>query len=146
MRLEPLYRAEFTTQEAWSVDLTGAAGTEGQNFLIVAGRSAGRLSARMRAANFPRRRTDGVLTPDFRGVLECDDGAVVLFTWRGYGRTVDGVRQLIGSITHLTADDRYRWLNDTVGALTGEVRARDDGSLDVVIDVAEVVWEPGAAP
>ena len=39
-----------------------------------------------RAANYPRRRTDGTLTPDFRGVLETDDGATILFAWQGYGR------------------------------------------------------------
>ena len=83
MRLEPLYRVTFTTPESWSVELEGTTGTEGQSFLIAEGRSEGRLSARYRAANFPRRRTDGALTPDFRGVLETDDGATILFSWRG---------------------------------------------------------------
>ena len=35
------------------------------------------------------------------------------------------------------------WLNDRVGAVSGEVRARESGEgFDVVIDVAELVWEP----
>ena len=51
MRLEPLYRATFTTPEAWSVELAGPAGTEGQSFLIAEGRCDGRL----RGANYPRR-------------------------------------------------------------------------------------------
>ena len=78
-RLEPLYRITFTTPEAWQVGLAGANGTERQSFLIAEGRSEGRLSARYRGANFPRTRTDGTLLPDFRGVLETDDGATVLF-------------------------------------------------------------------
>ena len=78
MRLEWLYRATFSTPESWSVRLDGENGSEGQSFLIAEGRSTGRLSARYRGANFPRRRTDGTLTPDFRGVLEADDGAVIL--------------------------------------------------------------------
>ena len=86
MRLEPLYRVTFTTPESWSVELEGATGTEGQSFLIAEGRSEGRLSARYRAANFPRRRADGALTPDFRGVLETDDGATVLFAWQRAAR------------------------------------------------------------
>jgi len=143
MRLEPLYRVEFTTQEAWSVEVDGEHGTEGQSFLIVEGRSKGRISARFRASNFPRRRTDGTLTPDFRGVLETEDGAVILFAWNGYGRTnEDGVRQLVGTITHTTADARYLWLNSAIGSVSGQVRARDDGQLDVVLDIAELVWEP----
>ena len=56
MRLKPLYRARFTTPEAWSVELAGPAGTEGQSFLIAEGRCEGRLSGRLRRANYPRRR------------------------------------------------------------------------------------------
>ncbi len=138
MRLEPLYRATFTTPEHWSVELAGAHGVEGQTFLIAEGRLEGRLSARLRGANFPRRRVDGTLTPDFRGVYETDDGATVLFAWQGYGR--DG--KLTGAITHVTDDERYAWLNDRVCALTGEVREREDGpGVDVVLDVAEFVPE-----
>ncbi len=54
-----------------------------------------------------------------------------------------GTRELVGSITHTTDDERYRWLNDRVGAVSGEVRPRESGDgFDVVIDVAELVWEP----
>lgn len=144
MRLEPLYRATFTTPEAWSVDLAGQDGIEGQLFLIAEGRTTGRLSARIRAANFPRRRVDGTLLPDFRGVLETDDGAAVLFTWRGYAAPSDGGRRrLVGSVTHVADDARYVRLNDVVCALTGEVRRRPAGDgFEVVLDVAELVWEP----
>ena len=140
MRLEPLYRATFSTPEHWSVELAGEHGSEGQTFLIAEGRLDGRLSARLRGANFPRRRVDGTLTPDFRGVLETDDGATILFAWHGYGRN----GELVGAITHLTDDERYAWLNDRVCALTGEVREREDGpGVDVVLEVAEIV--PGFA-
>lgn len=143
MQLEPLYRVAFTTPEAWSVELEGEHGTEGRSFLLAEGRSQGRLSARLRGANFPRRRADGTLTPDFRGVLETDDGATVLYSWRGYGRAGrDGARELVGSVTHETGDSRYSWLNTAVCALAGEVRPRQDGAgFDVVYEVAEIVWE-----
>jgi hypothetical protein len=111
-------------------------------FLIAEGRTEGRLSARFRAANFPRLRTDGVLTPDFRGVLETDDGAAILFTFQGYARVgPGGMRELVGSMTHVTEDERYRWLNDRLCAIVGEVRERGDG-FEVVVDVSELVWEP----
>jgi len=144
MRLEPLYRITFTTPEAWQIGLAGANGTERQSFLIAEGRSQGRLSARYRGANFPRTRTDGALLPDFRGVLETDDGATVLFAWHGYAIPRPGsTLELVGSMTHVTDDQRYRRLNDVVCALTGEVRPRIDGSgYEVVLDVAELVWEP----
>jgi len=144
MRLEPLSRATFTTPEAWSVELADPAGTEGQNFLIAEGRCEGRLSGRLRGANYPRRRTDNALVPDFRGVLQTACGAAVLFAWHGYARpAAGGIRELVGSVTHVSDDERYRWLNDVVCTLTGEVRPRSDGSgLDVEYDVAELVWEP----
>jgi hypothetical protein len=144
MRLEPFYRATFTTPESWSVELAGPAGVEGQSFLIAEGRSEGRLSARYRGANAPRRRTDGTLLPDFRGVLETDDGATIIFAWQGYARpAVNGMRELVGSVTHSTDDERYRWLNGVVCALAGEVRPDEDGSgFEVVLDVSELVWEP----
>jgi hypothetical protein len=144
MRLEPLYHATFTTPESWGIEVTGAEGTEGQLFLLAEGRASGRVAARLRAANFPRRRVDGTLLPDFRGVLETDDGASLLFAWSGYAAASgDGRRRLVGSVTHVTDDERYRHLNDVVCALTGEVRPRSGGNgFEVVLDVAELVWEP----
>ena len=58
----------------------------------------------------------------------------------------DGMRQLLGTIQHISDDERYRWLNDRVCAVEGEVRPRADGAgFDVVLDVSEMVWEPVSA-
>jgi hypothetical protein len=143
MRLEPLYTVTFTTPEAWSVEVASDAGIEGRGFLLAEGHSTGRLSARYRAANFPRKRTDAALVPEFRGVLETDDGAVILFEWQGLAVLSDsGMRQLLGSLVHTTDDPRYRWLNDRADAVEGEVRPRTDGSgFDVLLEVSEMVWE-----
>jgi hypothetical protein len=143
MRLEPLYTVIFTTPEAWSVEVSADAGIEGRSFLLAEGRSTGRLSARYRAANFPRKRADGTLVPEFRGVLETDDGATILFEWQGLAVLTDsGMRRLLGSLVHTTDDPRYGWLNDRVCAVEGEVRRRSDGSgFEVVLEVSEMVWE-----
>ena len=140
MRLAPLYQARFEAPERWSIELAGANGSEEQALLFVVGRCEGGIAASLRAANFPRRRADGTLTPDFRGVLETDDGATILFAWHGYG--VDG--RLVGAMTHLSDDERYRRLNDVVCAVAGVVEQRAEG-FEVVLDVAELVWEPPAA-
>lgn len=147
MQLESLYRVTFTTPESWSVSRSGVSGTEGQSFLIAEGRAEGRLSARYRAANYPRRRTDEALEPSFRGVLETDDGAAILFHWEGLAATTpSGMRALLGTIQHVTDDDRYAWLNDRVCAVEGEVRPRPDGvGFDVILDVRLMVWEPVSA-
>src|SRR5919202_1575230 len=128
MRLEPLYTATFTTPESWSVEVAAEAGTQRRGFLLAEGRTTGRISARYRAANFPRRRADGALVPKFRGVLETDDGDAILFEWQGLGALTDsGMRKLLGSLVHTTDDTRFRWLNDLVCAVEGEVRPRTDG-------------------
>jgi hypothetical protein len=68
----------------------------------------------------------------------------VLFAWHGYAIPRPGSKlELVGSITHVTEDERYRRLNDVVCALTGEVRPRaNDSGYEVVLDVAALVWEP----
>lgn len=148
MQLDDLYRVTFTTPESWTVTRPGTGGAEGQSFLIAEGRAVGRLSARYRAANYPRRRADGALEPSFRGVLETDDGATILFHWEGLAAmTPSGMRTLLGTIQHVTDDDRYSWLNDRVCAIEGEVRPRADGDgFDVVLHVALMTWEPVMAP
>jgi hypothetical protein len=143
MRLEPLYTVTFTTPEAWSVEVTTDTGIEGRSFLLAEGRSTGRIPASYRAANFPRKRTDAALVPEFRGVLETDDGAAILFEWQGLAVLTDfGMRRLLSSLMHTTDDPRYRWLNARVCAVEGEVRPRTEGSgFEVVFEVSEMVWE-----
>jgi hypothetical protein len=144
MRLEQLYRIRFTYSEGWGVDLEG--GWE-QYLFLAEGRCEGSISGRFRGANFPRRRTDaGPFVPDFRAAIETDDGATIMWESHGYGRAYPvGRRQIVGSVMHLSDSDRYRRLNDVVCVCVGEVRAPVDPrqeSSDLVLDVAELVWEP----
>lgn len=143
MRLEPLYVARFRYPESWAVGLGGpAGGGEGQHFFFAEGRCDGRVAGRLRGANHPRRRSDGTFLPDFQGVIATDDGAVVYFDYRGYGRAYPpGRRQIVGTATHLCEDERYRWLNDGVAVGAGEVRSLPDGSMELVMEWAELVWE-----
>ena len=155
MLLKPLYRVRFRYPHGWSVDLTGPEGKESQLFFLAEGRCAGRVAGVYRGANHPRRRTDGTYLPDFQGVIETDDGAIVFFDWHGYGRAYPkGRRQIVAIGTHVSEDERYRWLNDVVCVGTGEVRADQGAGVgqsvgqggpsrsELVLDVAELVWEP----
>jgi len=144
LRLENLYRIRFTYPDAWEVGLEG--GWE-QHFYLAEGRCEGSVSGRFRAANFPLRRTPhGPFLPDLRGVIETDDAATVLFESHGYGRAYPaGARQIVGSVLHVSDHPRYRRLNDVVCVCAGEVRATGDPSRpgpDLVLDVAELIWEP----
>ena len=76
MRLEPLYRVRFTYPESWSVGLDG--GWQ-QMFFMAEGRCEGSVTGRFRGANFPRKEgADGPFRPDFRAVIETDDGRTIV--------------------------------------------------------------------
>jgi hypothetical protein len=142
MQLKPLYRVRFTYPEGWAVELPGGAS---QHFYIAEGVCTGRISGRFRGANHPQRRADGTFQPDFQGVILTEDGATIYFDSRGYGRAYPpGRRQIVASAIHLSDDERYTWLNDVVCACTGEVRARPGQDTELLLDVAELVWEPPA--
>ena len=143
MRLEPLYRVRFTYSDGWTIDLAEPECAESQHFFLAEGRCEGRISGRFRGANHPYRRSDGTFLSEFQGVIETDDGAEVLFDYRGYGRAYPaGRRQIVVSGTHLSDDERYAWLNDMLSVGVGEVRSQEDGPTQLVIEWAELVWEP----
>ena len=144
MRLEPLYRVRFTYPESWAVGLDG--GWQ-QMFFLAEGRCEGWVTGRFRGANFPRKEgAAGPFRPDFRAVIEADDGAVIMVEWHGYGRAYPPERrQIVGSVFHLADRAPYSRLNDAVCVCTGEVRTPGDPAQvgpDLVIDVAELIWEP----
>ena len=144
MRLEQLYRLRFVYPSGWDVELEG--GWQ-QHFYLAEGSCEGALTGRFRAANYPLRRTsEGPFQPDMRGVIETDDGATVMFESHGYGRAHPvGKRQIVGTVLHLSDAPDYRRLNDVVCVCVGEVRSVVDGpdpGTHLVLDVAELIWEP----
>jgi len=51
----------------------------------------------------------------------------------------------VGAVFHLSDTEPYRRLNDVVCVCVGEVRTPgdpDQAEPDLVVDVAELVWEP----
>src|SRR5262245_8901678 len=59
-------------------------GEEGAGWGVGDGMVSGEvLRGRLRWSNYPRRREDGVWTPNVRGVIDTDDGAAVLLSMHG---------------------------------------------------------------
>jgi hypothetical protein len=149
MQLKPLYTVRFHYPEAWDADLTGPGGTEEFNFLFAEGTCTGRIAGRFRGANHPRRRTDHTYAMDLQGFIETEDGATVVLDFKGYGRAYPkGRRQVVGAAWHICDDEKYKWLNDSIGMISGEVRAPSkpqseikQGDVELVFDVSELVWE-----
>jgi hypothetical protein len=152
VHLKPLYTVRFRYPEAWDVELTGPGGTEEQNFLFAEGACTGKLTGRFRGANHPRRRVDHSYSMDIQGIIETEDGATVFFDYKGYGRAYPkGRRQVVGAAWHLSDHENYKWLNNSICVISGEVRAPakpaeeiQQGDIELVFDVSELVWEaPG---
>lgn len=143
VELKPLYRVRFTYPSEWSVRLGPEGSLESRHFFFAEGEVTGRITGRFRGANHPLRRSDGTYQPDFQGVIESTEGAVVYFDYQGYGRTYPvGRRQIVSSALHVSDHERYRWLNDVVCVGVGEVRSRESAPTELVMDVAELVWKP----
>jgi Protein of unknown function (DUF3237) len=152
VQLKPLYTVRFRYPEDWGVSLSGPAGKEQYHFFLAEGTVSGRINGRFRGANHPRRRPDLTFTPDIQGVIETDDGAVIMFDHQGYGRAYPpGRRQIVGAAWHISSDTRYAWLNDSICCLAGEVRWPDKPpeevqqiEVELVVDVSELIWEAPA--
>jgi hypothetical protein len=141
MRLAALYRLTFGYTHGWSAGVA-ADSEESEHFYLAEGRADGLIAGRFVAANAPHRRGDGTYEPDLHGVIETADGDAVLVHMTGYGRAYPvGRRQIVGTARHFSDADGFRRLNDAVCVVVGEVRAGDD-RVELVADVAELVWEP----
>jgi hypothetical protein len=135
VKLEPLYTVHFSYPEHYL-----SRGPDTLGLFFAEGRVQGRVNGRFRGLNHARLRSDDVYVPDFHGVIETEDGALLAFHLRGLARKSDYGREVTGTIVHTTGSDRYAHLNDAVCVLAGEARRND-----IRIEVAEVRWEPVGA-
>jgi len=151
MQVRPLYTVRFHYPDGWQVELAGPNGNEEHHYYFAEGRCEGTLTGRFRAGNHPRRRTDRAFMMDMQGFIETDDGALIMVDYKGYGRAYPvGRRQVVGAAWHVSSDEKYRFLNDSVCCVAGEVRAPDikpftQADVKLVFEVSELVWEPPSA-
>ena len=135
MRLEPLYTVRFAYPEHYL-----SRGPDKLGMFFAEGRVEGQVQGRFRGLNHARLREDDVYVPDFHGVIETDDGALLAFHLRGLARKTAYGREVTGTIVHSTGSERYSRLNDAVCVLAGEARRND-----IRIEVSELLWEPVSA-
>ena len=84
-----------------------------------------RLRGTVRWVNHPRRRSDRTMLPDAHGLIRTEDSADILFSLQGRTGWVDSGgrrkgRQVLVALFESQAE-RYRWLNDLVCILEGEI-------------------------
>lgn len=83
-----------------------------------------RLQGKARWVNHPHRRSDGNMVPDTHGVIVTDDGAAIHFRFQGRTFFEQQTGKQLLHISFEAEDERYRWLNQTIGVLEGLVDAR----------------------
>jgi hypothetical protein len=129
------------------------AGEEGLGFGQGAGTVSGSLEGSVVWANYPRRREDGVWTPNLRGTIATSSGEEILLSI--HGQSVEeqgsGRRRAILARLELTTDaERWRWLNTSFLVGEGEIdEEREEWWLDTFVCVNELAQGPpslGAEP
>jgi Protein of unknown function (DUF3237) len=112
------------------------------------GQVTGEIEGELFWANYPRRRQDGVWTPNARGVITTGDGEQLLVSMHGQSVKEDSPRHLRAIIMRieLTTDaERYRWLNTAFLVGEGEIdEEREDLWIDVFVCVNELAQGPPA--
>src|SRR5215212_7973197 len=67
-----------------------------------------------------------------------------LFDYRGYGRAYPvGQRQIVVNVTHLSEDERYRWLDDSLSVAVGDEQrspGRAHSGKRIFMYVARMLW------
>ena len=127
----------------------GQGGREGLGFGAGTGTVTGDvLRGSVVWANYPRRREDGVWTPNLRGFVRTDDGSEVLVAIHGQSVEEQGPqrrRAILARLEFTTEDPAYSWLNTCFVAAEGEIdEDTEEWWLDAFVCVNEQAAHPPA--
>ena len=140
MRLESSGRVSMTYGGAsWHRPYGGE---EGLGFGHGEGAITGELDGKVVWANYPRRREDGVWTPNLRGMITAADGHELVLSVHGQSieEQAPGNRRAILARIELTTEaEPYRWLNTCFLVGEGEIdEERENWWLDTYVCVSDV--------
>jgi hypothetical protein len=127
MRLETFVNMDMRySSGSWHRPYTKGAGPadEGIGFGQGEGELSGEIEGTMVWANFPRRRQDGVWTPNLRGRITTAQGEEILVSIHGQSileETPGQRRAILARVELTTESERYRWLNTCFLIGEGEI-------------------------
>jgi len=147
VRLEPLCRLDLRyTRGSWHRPYGGDGG--GLGFGHGDGTVSGEIVGELVWANSPRRREDGVWTPNLRGVIAMPDGSELLVSVRGQSVEEEPAgrhRAILARVELTTEAAAYRWLNTCFLVGEGEIdEEREVWWLDTYVCVNERAQGPPA--
>ncbi len=149
MRIEPLCKITMQYSRAsWHQPYGGSPerGEEALGFGHGGGEVTGDIEGTLIWANYPRRRDDGVWTPNLRGFLTTREGKDILISI--HGQSVDeqagGRRRAVTVRIELTTEvESYRWLNTCFVVGEGEIdEVREEWWLTAYVCVNEEAQGP----
>jgi hypothetical protein len=121
---------------------------EGLGFGHGAGEVAGAFEGKMVWANYPRRRQDGVWTPNLRGMITLVDGNQLVVAIHGQSVEEDAPghrRAILARVEVTTEAAEYRWLNTCFLVGEGEIdEERENWWLETYVCVNEQAQGPPA--
>jgi hypothetical protein len=151
MRLVPLCRLAMRYERgSWHRPYTKAAdqGDEGAGFGTGEGEVSGEINGRMVWANYPRRRQDGVWTPNLRGYITTTEGEDILVSIHGQSVVEDAPgarRAILARIEMTTEHPALRWLNTCFIVGEGEIdEEREHWWLSTFVCINEEAKGPPA--
>lgn len=151
MRLEPF--CKFTmryAQSSWHRPYGRAAGeaAEGLGFGRGEGDVSGEIEGALVWANYPRRREDGVWTPNLHGFISTSEGMEILVAIHGQSvqeEVPDYRRAILARVELTTQEEPYQWLNTCFLVGEGEIdEEREVWWLTTYVCVNEVAQGPPA--
>jgi hypothetical protein len=149
VRLETLCRLSMRyTRGSWQRPYgEDGAAAEALGFGHGDGTVSGAIEGELVWANYPRRRQDGVWTPNLRGVIAARDGSELLVSVRGQSveEQAAGRRAILARVELTTEATAYRWLNTCFVVGEGEIdEEREVWWLDTYVCVNERAQGPPA--
>jgi hypothetical protein len=121
---------------------------EGLGFGDGDGEFSGELDGKLAWSNYPRRRQDGVWTPNVRGFITTSQGEEVLVSI--HGQSIDEVaagrrRAILARVELTTREEKLRWLNTCFIVGEGEIdEASEEWWLKTYVCVNEEAQGPPA--
>src|SRR3954466_6415638 len=149
MRLEPLCRISMRyLVGSWHRPYGDSEHAEAAGFGQGDGEVSGEIEGTLVWANYPRKRQDGVWTPNLRGLITAADGSELLASIHGQSidEQVPGhARAILARIELTTEAAAFRWLNTCFIVGEGEIDEEREGWwLDTFVCVNEVAQGPPA--
>ena len=130
VRLDPLFEGDLEYEEAEHTAVSPYGDGRWFGYTPAHGSIRGqRLTGRLRCHNLYHQQSvePEVYRPRYRGAIDTDDGALILWDAEGLNRFDGQLGTVVMHMTFQSAEERYRWLNGVMAVVEALCFATDGG-------------------